>query len=156
MGIFMGKVICLFFFFASSVVVKFLLGLTDLNWFFFIGISLVILPQIYTNASNNVRPQVLSRYNFYLFSRFLLIVKMSSLRATSGATLTTFICSNPTTFSVSSVCSWSEDSFTCLYFRTNEDLEVWFPPFWLHLMRKDLGRSRLNSNREWTPAGDSL
>ena len=49
--------------------------LTNMNWVFYIMMSCIVFPQIYTNGLNNYRPDVSSMYyTKYLFSRFLLIV----------------------------------------------------------------------------------
>ena len=49
--------------------------LTNFNWLFFIGLSCIIFPQIYTNGTINIRPDLSSAYySQYLLSRFILIV----------------------------------------------------------------------------------
>ena len=51
---------------------------TNFNWIFFIGLSCIIFPQIYTNGFINIRPDLNSvYYKQYLFSRFILIVMYS-------------------------------------------------------------------------------
>ena len=52
-----------------------LLIFSNLNDFLFIGISLIFLPQIYTNAINGKRPNLSSPlYSEFLLIRFLIIV----------------------------------------------------------------------------------
>lgn len=52
-----------------------LLVYTNLSWFFFVGISLIMFPQIYSNAMQGLRPNVGSAYySKFLAFRFLLIV----------------------------------------------------------------------------------
>ena len=61
---------------------------TNLSIFFFIGISLLFVPQIYTNAVQGHRPDVSSPYyKKFLTVRFLIIVNFSLSRFIWSASL---------------------------------------------------------------------
>ena len=63
--------------YGSMILIYPILILTNLNAYLFIGISCLIFPQIYLNAVRGIRPKITSEYyTKFLFSRFLLIVKI--------------------------------------------------------------------------------
>ncbi len=56
-----------------------LMKITNLSSFFFLAISLILLPQIYCNAQRGQRPNISAAYyTKFLTFRFLLIVSISS------------------------------------------------------------------------------
>jgi len=60
-----------------------LIKLTNFNWVFFIALSCIVFPQIYTNGFTNNRPEISSAYYLqYLLSRFLLIVGLGLFSST--------------------------------------------------------------------------
>ena len=63
--------------------------ISNFNSLFFIALSCIVFPQIYSNGVNNIRPKVLSAYySQYLFSRFLIIVTFSPFSSILNAFLT--------------------------------------------------------------------
>ncbi len=71
--------------------------ITNFNWVFFITMSCILFPQIYTNGFINIRPDLSSvYYTHYIMSRFILIVPFYIFSSTLSVSLTTYSDSNLT------------------------------------------------------------
>lgn len=93
-----------------------LLIFTNLSSFFFIIVSLIMLPQIYTNAMQGQRPNISSPYySKFLTYRFLLIVIIVLFSCISNASHGIFSTSNPITFSALVVLLFWLSKYLFLY-----------------------------------------
>lgn len=73
------EIICKFnlFHYGTLLLIYPILLFTNLNWAFYIGLSCILFPQIYTNGVNGYRPDLTSGYYLkYILSRYLLIVML--------------------------------------------------------------------------------
>lgn len=78
-GLNIRQIICRFnlIHYGSLFMIYPIILLTNFNWVFFIAMSCIVFPQIYTNAFVNLRPEINSvYYTQYLFSRFVIIVNI--------------------------------------------------------------------------------
>jgi hypothetical protein len=83
-------IICKFnlFHYGTLFLIYPILIFTNINWILFIGMSMIYLPQIYTNGINGVRPEITSTYyTRYLLSRLLIIVLLDLLSSIFDASL---------------------------------------------------------------------